>query len=82
LKDFISEKTGLPVCSFPFFDSKPLKHLILSEIDNGHPVLLSWGKHSVVLLGYTEKGEKIIMHDPKNQSPADDYDGTMYTVRS
>lgn len=81
LKDYLSKETGFTAYSVPIFKLDHLKWRVLSEIDKGHPVILSWGDHAVVLLGYTENGEKIIMHDPQNISPANNENGTMYTIR-
>jgi len=81
LKDYLSKETGFTAYSIPIFKLDHLKWKVLSEIDKGHPVILSWGKHAVVLLGYTSNGEKIIMHDPQNISPANNENGTMYTIR-
>ena len=82
LRDFLSDKLGCSVIHIPYFGIPHLKWRILSELDMGHPVILNWGKHVVVVLGYTGGGSEIIVHDPQNISPANNENGTMYTVRS
>ena len=66
----------------PYFAIAHLKWRILSELDKGHPVILNSGKHVVLVLGYTNNGTEIIIHDPQNISPANSENGTMYTVRN
>ncbi len=82
LRDFISRKTGFSVIHIPYFAIAHLKWKILSELDKGHPVILNWGKHVVLVLGYKDNGNEIIIHDPQNISPATNENGTMYTVRN
>ncbi|MCX8095741.1 MAG: IPT/TIG domain-containing protein, partial [Caldisericia bacterium] len=82
LREFISKEIGFTVNNIPYFGIAHLKWRTLSELDKGHPVILSWGKHAVVVLGYTNNGSEIIIHDPQNISPATNDNGTMYTVRS
>lgn len=81
ITQFLSQKTGFLTYVIPYFGIAHLKWKALSELDKGHPVLLSWGNHAVVILGYRENGEKIILHDPQNISPANNDEGTMYTIR-
>ncbi len=82
LRDYLSQKIGFTVNHIPYFGIAHLKWRILSELDKGHPIILNWGKHAVLVLGYTNKGSEIIIHDPQNISPANNDNGTMYTVRS
>jgi len=82
LREFLSENLGYTVNHIPYFGIPHLKWRVLSELDKGHPVILNWGKHVVLVLGYTKNGEEIIIHDPQNISPASAENGTMYTLRS
>ena len=82
LKNYLNSKTSFTTYSIPYFGIAHMKWRVLSELDKGYPILLSWGNHAVVILGYTNNGENIIIHDPRNISPANNSDGTMYTVRS
>ncbi|HOC52448.1 MAG TPA: stalk domain-containing protein [Caldisericia bacterium] len=82
LRNFLSLKTGYPVIHIPYFGITHLEWRVLEELDKGHPVILNWGKHVVLVLGYTNNGNDLIIHDPANMSPATNDEGTMYTVRS
>ncbi|NLI55791.1 hypothetical protein GX420_02215, partial [bacterium] len=82
LKDYLSAKTGYPVIHIPYFGIPHLKWKILGELDKGHPAILNLGEHVILVVGYTDNGNSIIIHDPQDFSPANNENGTMYTVRS
>ena len=82
LKDYLSSKTGYPVIHIPYFGIPHLKWRVLEELDKGHPVILNLGVHVILIVGYTDNGNSLIVHDPQDVSPANNENGTMYTVRS
>lgn len=51
LTQYLSQKTGFPTYVIPYFGIAHLKWKPLSELDKGHPVLLSFGNHAVGILG-------------------------------
>jgi len=82
LKDYLSAKTGYPVIHIVYFGIPHLKWRVLEELDKGHPVILNLGEHAVLVVGYTDNGDSLIIHDPQDVSTVNDENGTMYTVRS
>ena len=82
LRDYLSAKTGYPVIHIPYFGIPHLKWRVLSELDKGHPVILNLGEHAVLVVGYTDNGNSLIIHDPQGVSTVNDENGTMYTARS
>ncbi|MCX8094999.1 MAG: stalk domain-containing protein [Caldisericia bacterium] len=81
LRDYISKNLGYRVNSIPYYGIAHLKWRTLAQIDKGYPVILSWGDHAVLVLGYKSNGLEIIIHDPQNVSPSNNENGTMYTIR-
>ena len=66
-----------------FTDADHMKWEILRQLDLGRPVLLRYLKsgtnHVVLVIGYKDGGNSIIIHDPQDITPNGE-NGTMYTV--
>jgi len=84
LPSYIQKETGKNVKWKSFIVNDHLKWELLRQLDAGHPVILRYfartSFHAVLVVGYKDGGETLIIHDPKNQ-PGDptNIDHAMYS---
>lgn len=82
LRLLLTKSLGYPVVHSAIFNIDQLKNKVLSVIDSGAPVLLNLGQKTVLVVGYTDNGNSLVIHDPINVAPVTNYDGTMLTTRT
>jgi len=84
LPRYIQKETGKPVKWKSFISNEHLKWELLRQLDAGHPVILRYyartSFHAVLVVGYKDGGETLIIHDPKNQpNDSENMDHAMYS---
>lgn len=84
LPRYIQKETGKPVKWKSFISNEHLKWELLRQLDAGHPVILRYfariSFHAVLVVGYKDGGETLIIHDPKNQpDDNENIDHAMYS---
>jgi len=64
-----------------FVDMQHMRWELLRQVESGHPVILLYPGHAVMVVGYLDYGDQWVLQDSKAAKPPDARDGGMYTIR-